>query len=186
MNSFVGRITAEMARLQGGEEATLAQELSRAGIYGGQRTFIMGLEKKRRELQAVADNAESMKGIADAAFRETRTPMEAYETRIGELSSALQSGALDWNTYARAVAAATRALDSGGGMSDIPMPSAITAESAAAFRMLYRQPANTAASSAQALEVQKAIRGILLNSGTTLDRIAGELARQGQPQVADL
>jgi len=185
MSSFVGRITAEIARLQGGEDAAFEQELSRAGIYGEQRRFVTGLEQQRRELQAAADHAESMKGIADTAFANTRTPMETYETRIGELSGALQSGALDWNTYARSVAAATRQLEGASGVGrEIPMPSAITAESATAFQMLYRQPANTAA--AQALDVQKAIRGILLNSGTTLDRIATELERHGQPQVAEL
>ena len=185
MTSFVSRITADLERLRGGEDAAFQQELSRAGIFGGQRRFVMGLEQQRRELQAAAEHAESMQAVADEAFQSTRTPMESYEARISELSESLKSGALDWRTYARAVAVATRELEASRGVGgEIPAPSAIAAESATAFRMLYRQPSGGPAA-AQAMDVQKAIRETLKRSGTTLERIAAELERQGPPQVAD-
>lgn len=51
---------------------------------------------------------------ATSVFEETRTPLEQYEARISRLNDLLNSGALDWDTYGRAVRMAREKLEGGG------------------------------------------------------------------------
>lgn len=48
---------------------------------------------------------------AEAVFKETRTPLENYEAEINKLGDLLDRGAIDWDTYARAVKKANVELD---------------------------------------------------------------------------
>lgn len=87
-------------------------------------------------LNAAKQQQEDMQQKAKAIFDETRTPMEAYEAKIGELSGLLNAGAIDWDTYGRAVRKAREELE-GGKMSDIKAPELIQAGTAAAIRYAY-------------------------------------------------
>lgn len=58
-------------------------------------------QKKQQDLMAQG------KAILDS----TRTPMEQYEEQIGKLSELLESGAIDWETYGRAVRKAREELE---------------------------------------------------------------------------
>lgn len=57
---------------------------------------------------------DDLKDIARRAariFEQTRTPMERYESTIGELNDLVSEGAIDWETYGRAVRDARQELE---------------------------------------------------------------------------
>ena len=78
------------------------------------------------------DNAKEGKSIFDA----TRTPMEIYEKQIGKLSSLLNSGAITWDTYGRAVRQAREQLEQAAKQQ---APELLDSGSAAADKYLYTQ-----------------------------------------------
>lgn len=57
--------------------------------------------------------AKSQEEVAKI-FADTRTPLEQYETTIGRLHELLDAGAVDWDTYGRAVRMAREKLEGGG------------------------------------------------------------------------
>jgi hypothetical protein len=63
--------------------------------------------------------------------------MEKYETRIGELSDLLNAGAIDWDTYGRAVRSAREELEGAAGASTPQAPQMIRWGSAQARRFAF-------------------------------------------------
>ena len=77
---------------------------------------ILLLEKLKGEEDAAAKNKEWLNGIMEEGkqvYEETRTPLEAYQKRVERLDVLLAQGAINADTYARAVAEAQKGL--GGG-----------------------------------------------------------------------
>jgi hypothetical protein len=64
-------------------------------------------------LNAAKLKADQMENDAKAVFESTRTPLEKYESTIGRLSDLLNAGAIDWDTYGRAVRQAREQLEGG-------------------------------------------------------------------------
>lgn len=79
------------------------EQLDQAKKALDQVTALGAAQKKQQ------DQAAAAKSIYDA----TRSPIEQYEAHIGNLSDLLQSGALDWDTYGRAVKQAREELEGG-------------------------------------------------------------------------
>lgn len=75
----------------------------------------MQSEEKMQELQKTGASL----------FESTRTPLERYETSLTSFSKLLESGAIDWDTYGRAVRMAHEDLAK---FEDINKPGAISAE----------------------------------------------------------
>lgn len=61
-------------------------------------------EKGKSSLQQIATSAKSV-------FEATRTPLEQFNAKMQELNTLLQAGAIDWDTYQRAVKMAQDQLD---------------------------------------------------------------------------
>ena len=60
----------------------------------------------RREEELRREAERRSQALADAGrrvYEETRTPLENLNVRMGELNSLLQQGAIDWDTYSRAI-----------------------------------------------------------------------------------
>jgi hypothetical protein len=96
--------------------------------------------KKLADLDAQKKAQADLEQRAQAVFDETRTPLEKYEERIGELSDLLNAGAIDWDTYGRAIRQARERLDGKDSVSAGPtqdLPDLISSGSAQAARFAY-------------------------------------------------
>ena len=82
---------------------------------------------------------DDMQSKAKSIFDETRTPMEKYTSQIDELSGLLNGGAIDWDTYGRAVRAARVDLEGTAKAPDLKAPELIAAGTAQAIRFAYDQ-----------------------------------------------
>jgi hypothetical protein len=96
--------------------------------------------RKLANLDAQKKANEDMQNKAKSVFEETRTPLEKYETKIGELSDLLNKGMVDWDTYGRAVRQAREQLEADGKIAEAPTleaPDLVKAGSAEAARFAY-------------------------------------------------
>lgn len=87
-------------------------------------------------LNAAKAKADQMTQDAKSIYESTRTPLERYEATIGRLSDLLNAGAIDWDTYGRAVRQAIEARD---GVSKVESPSMLKVGSAAADQYRFDQ-----------------------------------------------
>lgn len=93
-------------------------------------------------MEAGKKQAEDLAKAADQVFKQTRSPLEKYEERIGELSDLLNAGALDWDTYGRAVRAAREQLEQASKAADDSRPNATLAGTAEALAAAYDRARN--------------------------------------------
>jgi hypothetical protein len=87
------------------------------------------------KIKAMADKIDGLKE-AKTIFDDTRTPMEKYETQIGKLGDLLNSGAINWDTYGRAVRKARAELEKAA---ETKSPDLMVAGSAQAQQFVYQQ-----------------------------------------------
>jgi phosphoribosylformylglycinamidine (FGAM) synthase-like enzyme len=78
--------------------------------------------------------AEEQQREGKSIFEATRTPMEKYTQQINHLHELLDNGAINWNTYGRAVREARKQLEDAGKASG---PQMLEAGSAAAQRFAF-------------------------------------------------
>lgn len=97
------------------------------------RTLLAQLEK----LDAMKRSQDDMAKAGEQVFSATRSPMEKYESKIGELSNLLNAGAINWDTYGRAVRSAREELEGAAGVGTPEAPRAIRAGSADARRFAF-------------------------------------------------
>jgi hypothetical protein len=95
--------------------ASLQKEIDQFGMSDSQKKLadlkLPGIDQSTLDkMKSMADRLDALKE-ANQVFTETRTPMEQYESKIGKLSDLLNSGAVDWDTYGRAVRAAREQLE---------------------------------------------------------------------------
>lgn len=91
------------------------------------------------QLNAAKKKQDEMQQDAKSIFDATRTPMEKYESTIGHLHDLLDAGAINWDTYGRAVRDAKSELEKSA-KTDVASPKApelMMAGSAAAIRFQY-------------------------------------------------
>jgi len=104
----------------GANELKLFQ-LEQKGLSQVQLQAIAGLQEQVRQIKALQKaEKERLKGLKDIkkkekerladlaaegkkVFEEMQTPLERFESEIGRLSELLQLGAIDWETYGRAI-----------------------------------------------------------------------------------
>ncbi len=87
------------------------QEAKKAAKPGSSPIDLGEIEKRN---QAAADAAMAQERLAREAERwveRTRTPLEQYESTVGDLNNLLEQGAVDWQTYGRAVRMARAELE---------------------------------------------------------------------------
>jgi hypothetical protein len=65
-------------------------------------------------MEKAAAAKEKLFSDAQSVYESTRTPLERYESQIGRLHDMLEKGAIDWDTYSRAVAQAREQLEKQG------------------------------------------------------------------------
>lgn len=117
-------------------------DLKRLGASPEQIAEAEAALKKLDALSEAKKKAEEMQSKGKSVFDETRTPMEKYTERLTELSDLLSNGAIDWDTYGRAVRAAKGELEKSADKTDVAEApeqnlDAIKAGSAAALRFSY-------------------------------------------------
>lgn len=69
----------------------------RSGRGGG------GAARISEEARQAERDLDALKSKAEQVFNATRTPVEAFNMKMGELNRLVQAGLIDWDTYSRAV-----------------------------------------------------------------------------------
>jgi hypothetical protein len=95
--------------------AALQKEIDQFGMSDSQKKLadlkLPGIDQSTLDkMKSMADRLDALKE-GNAVFNETRTPMEQYESKIGKLSDLLNDGAINWDTYGRAVRSAREQLE---------------------------------------------------------------------------
>jgi hypothetical protein len=112
--------------------------------------FKAALIKLQESLQkSIGDKAASV-------FEQTRTPLEKFHNKIGELQGLLETGAIDWDTYQRAVAQASQELIALRKNAEQRNPAAIQAGTQEAFKTIIQN--DKATTRDPAADLQDAIR----------------------------
>ena len=104
IDSFT-KLHNEIAKLKYSEDQLAEFQLQRD--LGGRSRFqdpkMFGqLDRLRAELTKLQQAAENVK-LGEEIFAETRTPIEKYEAQITKLNDLVETGAINWDTYGRAV-----------------------------------------------------------------------------------
>jgi len=104
IDSFT-KLRDEIAKLKYPESQLAEFQLQRE--LGGRSRFqdpaiFEKLDRLRGELAKLQQSAENVK-LGEEIFAETRTPIEKYETQITKLNELIETGAINWETYGRAV-----------------------------------------------------------------------------------
>lgn len=139
------KLADTLERLGNAKKATdsikeLQKELSQLGMTEAQKKMadlkLPGVDDATlKKVGELATKLEKMKE-GQAIFDETRTPMEKYETQIGKLSDLLNSGAITWDTYGRAVRQAREQLEKAN---ETKSPELFKSGTAEAQRYAYEQ-----------------------------------------------
>ena len=80
----------------------------------------------KAQAKAIEDRARSLEQAGKSVFESTRTPMEKYQATLDDLNRLLKAGAIDWDTYGRAVRKAGDEMRSASGAStDVASPAAL-------------------------------------------------------------
>jgi hypothetical protein len=119
------------ARVEALQKALDAGTISAEGYAAAVAKLGEGLQK------SLAEKAASV-------FEQTRTPLEKYQNKIQELQGLLQSGNLDWETYQRAVAAASQELINLRKQQENRSPAAVQAGTQEAFKAIVNHDRGTA------------------------------------------
>jgi len=88
------------------------------------------MDRIAREME---DNARRWEYAAQSVFENTRTPAERFQAELARLSEMLNKGLIDWETYSRAVDAASMALERANDVGT-SLPSIDTSLTAREFR----------------------------------------------------
>lgn len=111
--------------------AGLQKDLQTFGMDSGQRKLFdleaMGaspqelaqarqLVSQLKQLEEAQQRQQDMASQAKSIYESTRTPLEIYESQITRLGELLAAGAIDWDTYGRAVRKAREDLEGVAGM----------------------------------------------------------------------
>lgn len=120
-------------------EKKLAEFSAMKGVTPEQIQQYAALLSQMDQLNAAKKKQQEMDEAAKSIYESTRTPMEKYEDEIGKLSDLLNSGAIDWDTYGRAVRKAKDELEKSTktDVKDAKAPELMLAGSAAAMRFQY-------------------------------------------------
>jgi hypothetical protein len=121
MSGTIQGLQDEILRLTEGETALALAQAQRNGATEAQLEQIRALIAERNTLMAMDREMEratqqfitldreairakdELRAAGLRVYEETRSPLENLNIRMGELNSLLQKGAIDWDTYSRAV-----------------------------------------------------------------------------------
>lgn len=119
----------------------LAQQVNRLYL-SGRLTRDLYTQMFGKVADAIAnpkDQLGELEAAGRSVFEATRTPLERYEARIGELSDLLNAGAISYNTYGRAVRQAREELEATADAAAAGTNTAMLTGSAAALLDQYRR-----------------------------------------------
>jgi hypothetical protein len=160
--------------------AVRVEALNRALAQGaiGADAYNAAIAKLQEGLQkSIADKAASV-------FEQTRTPLEKYNARIQELQGLLQSGAISWDIYERAVGAASMELINLRKQAEMQRPAAVQFGTQEASRAIINHQLGVnekdpATLLRDALNEQKLIERRQLEAQERMADALDNLARQG-------
>ncbi len=92
-------LNGEITSMKQGEDALVIAKLRSLGATDQEIAKARELLTEKQKLKQADKDMESAKQI----FEETRTPAEKLNIEIARLNDLLQKGAIDWDTYSRAV-----------------------------------------------------------------------------------
>lgn len=152
-------------------EKKLAEFSAMKGVTPEQVKQYANLLSQMDQLNAAKKKQDEMNQEGKSIFDATRSPMEKYESQIGKLHDLLDAGAIDWDTYGRAVRQAKDELEKST-KSDLPdakAPEAMLAGSAASQRFIFDSTRGMQTMNRD--EISKKQLQIAQNSDTLLERI---------------
>ncbi len=89
-----------------------AAALAAQAVADGAQDGASGWQDMTEQIKAAAAEMKKVEQAAMRVFEATRTPLEQYEKKIGELGKLIAKGLIDKDTYARGLQQARIALDS--------------------------------------------------------------------------
>ena len=92
-------------------EIEAAAALAAQAVVDGAQDGASGWQDMTEQIKAVAAEMKKVEQAAMRVFEGTRTPLEQYEKKIGELGKLMAKGLIDKDTYARGLQQARIALD---------------------------------------------------------------------------
>lgn len=93
------------------DTAMLRYELEQLGATPEQVEQAVKLQTQLEGFEAGQKAADDMARAAEQTFESTRTPLEKYEQKLDDLNDLLNAGAIDWDTYGRAIRDAREQLE---------------------------------------------------------------------------
>jgi hypothetical protein len=104
---LIDALVAQADLLGKSEKEAALWSLTLAGANDEQKKFadtiLSFVEAKKKEIDAMAEGAR--------ITQEMKTPLEQYTERVSDLTALVMQGAINWDTYGRAVQAAQDSLD---------------------------------------------------------------------------
>ena len=136
-------------------------------------------------LNAQKKKQDEMAQAAQSIFDSTRSPLEKYEAQIGKLSELLNGGAIDWDTYGRAIRQARDELEKANAAPEaVTAPEIMQAGSAMAQRYTWDMTQGQQRMTKD--EVQKKALATAQQSTRLLERIEKNTAKGGDLTVMDM
>lgn len=109
-------------------------ELHDAGASKEQLAEYAALQARLTQLNETQKTHQQLMDKGKQLFESTRTPMEQYESTVGQLSDLLNAGAIDWDTYGRAIRQARSELEN---INQTDKPNTLALGNAATDQFLY-------------------------------------------------
>lgn len=169
------------------QAATFGMSATQIAIYTAEQLHASDADMKRiSDLALTIDSMErakkaheEMASFAKSTFEATRTPLEKYETQIDKLSEALNAGAINWETYSRAVKAANVELFKSN---TVPSPTlaggSTPVRDTAGFTTAFKSGASAASPLSQIEKNTRAQLDVAKKSKEALDKMNNQLGNE--------
>lgn len=125
IGSVTGKLEAQVAMFGQSSSAMQIYELRQQGATDAQLDMAMQMAQQLDALEAgkkaAEENAKALAKLEQegaAVFKATRTPLEEYEQKLADLGRLFGAGAIDQQTFGRAVKEAQADLKSGVGLKE--------------------------------------------------------------------
>lgn len=168
------------------QAATFGMSATQIALYTAEQLHASDADRKRiSDVRLVIDSMESAKksheemaSFAKSTYEATRTPLEKYESQIDKLGDALNAGAINWETYARAVRAANVELYKTNAVPSPGLSASGPVRDTKGFTTAFKSGATASSPLAQIEKNTRAQLDVAKKSKETLDKMNIQLGNE--------